>query len=347
VAGGFARDLLLRFAIFFMIIGYHFQVITFEQFVWIYAFVYALPSTFLLVYLILKKEFPLDFKFGSLPHIKEMLIYGGFVSLGGLSTVLINDLDKIMITDLIGLDAAGIYAIAAFFGSVIVTPARSMNMIAGPVIATFMKNGEMGKIEQVYKKSSINLLAAGLLIFIGLYINLHNVFDILPKEYAGGYYVIVFIGISKIFEMGTGTNGEIIMNSPYFKYDLVFNIVLVALAVFTNLIFIPIYGIVGAAIATAISIFLYNCFKGLFVYWKYKIQPFSVKTFYCLIIGVLALTANYFLPRWDNLFVDLFIRSSIVVAVYVPLLFYFNISPDINGMVVKMLKQVRKREGKE
>ncbi|CAN5292972.1 flippase [soil metagenome] len=345
VAAGFARDLLFRIAIFALIICYHFDVISFEQFIWIYSFVYALPTIFLTAYLIIKNELPVSFRFGSLPQIKEMLIYGGFVSLGSLSTVLINDLDKIMITDMVGLGSAGVYAIAAFFGSVIVTPARSLNMIAGPVIAQFMKDGEMDKIARVYSKSSITLLASGLLLFIGLYINLHNIFAILPPEFAAGYYVIVFIGLSKIFEMATGTNGEIIMNSKYFRYDLVFNIILVTLAICSNLIFIPLYGISGAALAMAISILLYDSLKGLFVYWKFRIQPFTIQTLYCLIIGVIVLAVNYVIPRWGFWPVDLLIRSTIAVVIYVPLLLFFKISPDINDLVAKMLAEARKRVG--
>lgn len=347
VAAGFARDLLFRAAIFMLIIGYHYGVVSFEQFIWIYAFVYALPTGFLMAYLIIKKEFPVSFRFGGLTHIKEMLVYGAFVSLGSLSTVLINDLDKIMITDLVGLDSAGIYAIAAFFGSVIVTPARSLNMIAGPVIAQFMKDGDMDKIARVYQKSSINLLVSGLFIFIGLYINLPNIFEILPTAYGAGYYVIVFIGLSKIFEMATGTNGEIIMNSKYFRYDLFFNILLVILAVFTNLLLIPLYGITGAAMATAISILLYNSIKSLFVLWKFGIHPFTKKTLYCLVLGAFVLGVNYLLPRWEPWPLDLVIRSVVATVIYLPLCYWLNISPDINDMVGKILMDVNKRVGKK
>lgn len=343
VAAGFARDLLFRVIIFGLIIAFHFELITFHQFIWIYAFSYAIPTLFLMLYLIKKHELPVDFRFGSLGNIKEMLVYGGFVSMGSLSTVLINELDKIMISDLIGLSATGVYAISAFFGAVIVAPARSVLMIASPIIAQFMKNGELDKISRVYSKSAINMLAVGLLIFVGLYINLDNIFKILPEAYAAGYYVVVFIGLSKLFEMATGANGDIILNSKYFRYDLLFNFCLAMLAIGTNYLLIPEYGITGAAVATAISIFLFNTFRGIFIYWKYKMQPYSIKTIYCILIGLLVLGINYFLPVWDNLFVDILIRSTIAVGVYVPLLLAFNISADINGLVNNLLAQAKRR----
>lgn len=343
VAAGFARDVLFRVVIFCLIIAYHFQLLNFHQFIWIYSFSYALPMLFLLIYLFKKQGFKLDFKFGSLTNMREMLVYGGFVSMGSLSTVLLNELDKIMISDLVGLSATGIYAISAFFGAVIVAPARSLMMIASPIIAQFMKDGEMDKIARVYSKSAINMLAIGLLIYIGLCINLHNIFTILPPAFASGYYVIVFIGLSKLFEVATGANGDIILNSKYFRYDLLFNFGLAILAIGTNYILIPMYGIAGAAVATAISIFLFNTFRGIFIYWKYKMQPYSIKTLYCILIGLFVFGINYFLPRWDNLFVDIIIRSTIAVAVYVPLLLAFNISADINGLANNLIAQAKRR----
>ncbi len=344
IAAGFARDLLFRSIIFFLIISFHFELITFHQFIWIYSFAYALPMLFLMFYLIRKHELTVDFRFGKLSNIKDMLVYGSFVSMGSLSTVLLNELDKIMITGIIDLDATGIYAISAFFGAVIVAPARSVLMIASPIIAQFMKDGEIDKISRIYSKSAINMLAVGLLIYIGLCINLHNIFAILPPVYAAGYYVIVFIGLSKLFEVASGANGDIILNSKYFRYDLLFNFCLALLAIGTNYILIPAYGITGAAIATAISILLFNTFRGIFIYYKYGMQPYNRKTFYCIAIGLVVLGVNYFLPRWDNLFVDILLRSIIAVSIYVPLIFLFKISMDINGLLNNILAQLNKRK---
>jgi O-antigen/teichoic acid export membrane protein len=344
VAAGFARDVLFRMIIFALIIAFHFQLISFHQFIWIYSFAYAIPTLFLILYLVSKHKLPVSFRFVSLGNLKTMFVYGCFVSMGSLSMVLLNELDKIMITGMVDLDATGIYAVSAFFGAVIVAPARSLFMIASPIIAQFMKDGEMEKIARVYSKSAINLLAVGLLIYIGLCVNLDNVFTILPEKYATGYYVVVFIGLSKLFEMGTGVNGDIILNSKYFRYDLLFNFCLAVLAICTNLILIPMYGITGAAVATAISIFLFNTFRGIFIYWKFRMQPYSIKTAYCILIGLLVLSINHFLPIWDNVYFDIIMRSTIAVGIYVPLLLAFNISPDINGMVTKLLAQAKGRK---
>lgn len=343
VAAGFAKDFLSRVVIFALLIGLYYGLISFEQFIWIYAFSYGIPTLFLLLYLAFNEMLVLPKSPFKHVNIKEMLMYGLFVSLGALSTVLINELDKVMIGGMTDLDRAGVYGISAFFGSVIIVPARSVLMIAAPVIAQLLKEDNLQKIEGIYKKSSINLLVVGLLLYVGVYINLHNIFKMLPSEYADGASVIMLIGLSKLFELASGANGEILLNSKYYKYDLLFNSSLVVLAVITNLLFIPMWGITGAALATALSLFLYNVAKCVFIYIKFQIQPFTVKTLLILAISAATLVVNFLLPVLDNFVVDLVVRSSIVTAVFATLVLALQVSPDLNEILANFIKKYRSR----
>lgn len=343
VAAGFAKDLLSRVVIFALLIALYMGAISFELFIWIYAFSYGIPTLFLMVYLAVGDMLAMPknpFRLGNIP---EMLMYGLFVSLGALSTVLINEVDKVMIGGMTDLGKAGIYGISAFFGSVIIVPARSVLMIAAPFIAQFMKEDNMSKIEGIYKKSSINLLVVGLLLYIGIYTNLHNIFKMLPSEYADGAMVIMLIGLSKLFELASGANGEILLNSKYYRYDLMFNSSLVVLAVITNLLFIPIWGITGAALATALSLFLYNVAKCAFIYIKFRIQPFTVKTLLILLISSVTVGVSYLIPVIDSLVVDLILRSAIVTVTFSSLTLVLRVSPDVNELLTNLIKKYRGR----
>ena len=77
-------------------------------------------------------------------------------------------------------------------------------------------------------------------------------------SYSTGIFVVFTIGISKYFDLILGNNNAIIFNSKYYKAVLFLGLLLAFLAISLNMIFIPIYGINGAAIATLISITLYS-----------------------------------------------------------------------------------------
>ncbi|MBK7501087.1 MAG: hypothetical protein IPI19_18940 [Ignavibacteriales bacterium] len=61
----------------------------------------------------------------------------------------------------------------------------------------------------------------------------------------------------------------------------------------TNIIFIPLYGITGAAIASAISIFLLTRSDFCSYYTFSKIQPFSLNTLKVLGVFLLTLLVSY------------------------------------------------------
>jgi hypothetical protein len=65
--------------------------------------------------------------------------------------------------------------------------------------------------------------------------------------------VVFMIGLSKYFELILGNNNAIILILNIIK-QFCFLEVLVVIAVVLNAIFIPIYGIIGSAFATLLSI---------------------------------------------------------------------------------------------
>ena len=84
--------------------------------------------------------------------------------------------------------------------------------------------------------------------------------------------------------MACGVNGAIIVNSDYYKFDLYTNLFLLIVTIITNIILIPIYGIDGAAMATAISLLLFNFIRVILIYVKMKIHPCSNSSLYTIVI---------------------------------------------------------------
>ena len=125
-------------------------------------------------------------------------------------------------------------------------------------------------------------------------------------------------------------------------FDTTTAIILGVLTVTTNLLFIPIWGIEGAAIATASTIVVFNLIRFIFVYIKLKIQPFSVKTILVLFILAIAFGVNEFLPFWKNIYFDTVYRS-LILGVLIALPAYFlRVSDDINAFIEKHLGLLKK-----
>lgn len=342
VVGSFLKEFVQRIFVLTAAGLYYFHYITFLGFVNAYVLSLSLPTLIIAGYVIWKKEWGLrpDFSFVNKKMAKEMITVSLFSILTGFSYITISTIDSIMINDMLGLGSTGIYGITFYFGTIIIIPARSILRISSSVLAEAWKQNDIGLINKVYHKSCINQLIIGSLLLIGIWANVDNILKFLPPEYTVGKYVILFIGIGNLIDMATGLNGAIIATSKYYRYDGFFMLLLVSVTIVTNLIFIPIYGIVGSAIASAITLLAFNFIRYLFIYFKFKMQPFDIQTLKVLIIIAFTYLANLAIPKSPNFIVDIVIRSFIISVIFALLIIKAKVSPDINTKIAKYSKSV-------
>ena len=338
VLGTFLKEFVFRILNFIIIIFFYFNIIDFDNFVLLYVISLSTPAVVIIFILIIRKQFSLK---PNLSYIKKnmakiMISVGLFGIIAGLSGIAIINIDKLMVNDLLDLKATGIYSITFFFGSLIIIPSRALKKISSTLIADAWKNNDTQIINKIYYKSSINQFIIGSLIFIGIWANIDNIFRIiLPPEFISGKYVIFFIALANLFEMISGVSSSIIQTSKKYKYQTYFMIILVFLVVITNYIFIPIYGIKGAAIASAISTFVFVSMRYIFVLRNFKMQPLKINHIFVIIISVVSYFAADIIPLFNNVFFDIIIRSGIIVIIYGVLIILFKVSDDINLKLIK------------
>ena len=281
-------------------------------------------------------------------NIKEIINFGLFVLAGGTSIIIVARLDMMMIASLLDLEQVAFYAVAFYIGNAIKIPARAITSISTPLIANAWERKDLKLIQKLYYKTSINQLIIGGVFFLCIWLSIDDIFSLLPLKFQGGKWVVFFIGLSQLFNITTGINGVIIINSSYYRYDFITNLILLLFTFITNYIFIPsdwhmlgisISGINGAALATALSIFLFNTIRLLLIKIKMDIHPFDTKTIYVLICLILIFISITFIPFTDIPILNIGIRSLVVVTLFLPMLFIFNLSEDIIGLIHDVKKR--------
>lgn len=346
VATNLIREVIIRFLTIAALLIYFINWINLSGLVKIIVLIYAIALIILILYINSKKLLFLKptLQVFKSKYFKEIAIFGGFVLMGGASGMLISNIDGIMLSGYKGLGAVGIYTIAFFIATVIEIPKRSISQSVVPLISDCNKNNNFKLMDELYKKTSITQLIMGSLIFLGVWCNINNIFHLIPHGsiYAEGKWVVFYIGLGKLFDLMTGSNYEILSTSKYYKFDLFFIVILGVIAIGTNMIFIPIYGITGAALASAISVFIYNIFRFIFIFIKMKLQPFTIDTLKELMIIGLTLLVNYSMPNLNNFIIDIVYRSLIIGIVFVSLTLLLKTSKDFNLIFLNMISKIRK-----
>jgi len=343
IHGTFLREVFQRILIIIGIGLFYFDLIDFHQFIIVYMASMAVPTLFILFTLIREGQFSLktDFAYLKSPMLTSMGLMALFSVLNGFSMNIITAVDTIMVTGMIGLSATGIYASCMIFGMMVSLPARSILKITNIVSARAWKENNMASIRNIYEKSCMTLFIIGLLMFLGLWVNIDNIFEILGPNFVTGRWVIFFIGLGSLVDMTSGANSSILGSSPNYKVQTFFLIILVILLIVTNLLLIPIYGITGAAIGGAVSLSILNLFRFLYLWYKFKLQPFNLKFILVAVIGISAYFISTLLPVLPSFIIDIFIRSSILTILFCLPIYLLKISPDINEKADEILRMIK------
>ena len=343
VLSSFLMNVVVRVLTALLLIVYFFEWINFEQFVILFVLNYGIILLGLMIYMFKNFEVSLlpDFDFLDASLVKKMFDYSIYAFFGGVASIIVSNVDIIMLSSLAGLEDTGIYAIAFYVGSAITITKSSIYKISSPVVADAFKDEDYDLIERIYHRSSLNQIIAGGLLFCGVIANLDNLMGMLPPEYAGGALVIIIISTANIFDMSTGVDGAIILNSEHYRFDLYSTLVLIIITVALNYLLIPIYGIVGAAIGTASAILTYNALKVGFIWIRFHMQPFRWKMLYVLVVGAITLLIIFQMPLIANVYVDVVIRSIIITLLYIIPLWTLDISDELNQLITGSLNKIR------
>ena len=345
VKGIVYKEIVQRILILIVIIGYAVQLFDFKLTVILYVIAIISPAFILFISLIRSGQFFIkpDFLIVDDKLKKQFLGVSFFGMISTFSGVLVLNIDVIMVDGILGLNAAGIYTVTFFFGTLILVPLRTMGKIGSVVISDAWKANDTETIQNIYKKSSLSLSVIGFLLFTGIWGNIDNVFFIISDDYLAGKYVILFIGLAALLDIPLGINPQIIINSKYYRYLSYFLFVFAVLVIITNLLLIPVYGIVGAAIASLISKFIYNLIKFLFLYKKFGFQPFDYRYPLLILFSLIAYGVSLLFPHFDNYIVDIIVRSALIFLVFIIPVYFFKISEDINENVEETLSSLFNR----
>ena len=288
---------------------------------------------------------------------KSMLTFAGFNLFAGMSGFMALKIDSIMIPNILTEDIFtnnGAYGIAAFMGAAIGIPFTSIIKIAGPLISSSIKNKDYKHVEELYKKSSTNLLLVGLALFSLVVLSISDLFNFMEAStlLKDSVIIVVLIGIAKIIDMGSSLNNEIINYSDKYKTYVFFLAVMAASNVFLNIVLLKKFGIAGAAMATCISMIIFNLTKLIYIQLQFKMHPFSKNTIYVLGIASISFIIIYFLPISEisfesigpriNALISIGIRSFLFILVYGLLVLWIKPSKDFHELLIDLWAGLKK-----
>ncbi|WBV56211.1 oligosaccharide flippase family protein [Chryseobacterium sp. Chry.R1] len=272
---------------------------------------------------------------------KEFTNYSFFGFLGTFGNYLA--INSFMIGEFMGMEENGIYAVLYALISLISIPQLGLFNISAPIISKTLAEGNMEELDRFHKKTSLSLYFLGAILFSCIMVGFPFLTQFMPKNgtMLREYEPVVWIwGSAVLIDLATGFNGNIISLSKYYRFNIVVMLLLAGLTIGLNYYFIKHTDLklIGIALSTAISLTTYNVIKIAFNYFVFKVSPLSIEMIFVSIICTLAITVAIVLPTFNNNFINLIYKPSVVlVLIYIGNYFtkIFPVEDYLNAAFIK------------
>ena len=164
----------------------------------------------------------------------------------------------------------------------------------------------------------------------------------MPKGqiYEAGRNVVILTGLAKLINLLFSINDGIISMSRYYHFNMVITLFLGLLMIGSDTILIPRYGLIGAATALLLVFTFHGLFKLILLKITYNFFPFTSKT----LLGALTISGvlliNYFIPTLINPFIDLILRSGLIIMIFLISIYKLKLSLEINQIINDLVNRL-------
>lgn len=341
-------NLLPKIVLPLLILAYLGNWLSLDFIVWSVVLMWAIITLLQLgyIYSLGELHFSLDFSHLTSERKKRMLSFGAYGLFGGWGYVLVNRVDIVMvgfITKDPGL--LTIYTFCVFISEFIDVPRKAITSISSPLISQAWERKDLPYLEDLYQKSSLVQYIVGLGLFLIIWLNVNDLYSIMSngEPYRVWILAVLFLGLSKVVDMVTGVNGSIIAMSKFYKINLVFLLVMAGVNIGLNYLLIPEHGLTGAALATLLSMIIFNVLKYILLLIKLKMQPFTLQTFWVTILALAVCFLITIIPFAIHPLINIALRSVLIAGLFGGAVYYFKMSEEVNNMVDNILNQIKSK----
>ena len=149
--------------------------------------------------------------------------------------------------------------------------------------------------------------------------------------------------MAKVFDGVFSTSDFMINGTKNYRWNGFLAPLLIVVTLVSNYVFINAYGIVGAAIATSITIFSYSIIKYFLVFLKLKMNLLSLNHIFILINAGIVVLLFAFKPRvFENNFLEIILNSLIITIVFIGGNLLMKSSDEMNELINRFYRKLTK-----
>ncbi len=218
---------------------------------------------------------------------------------------------------------------------------RSLQKIAMPMISDLYSRHEMNQLKRFYRTTTKWDLTFNLPIFLTIIFFAAPLMSIFGEEFEAGTTGLIILAFGTLLNTSTGVCGVMITMTGHTKLTFLNSIISLGVNIFLDVLLIPKWGIVGAALAITLTIFVTNTLRTIQVYFIHHIGPYDRSFIKPIAAAIITSIIVYFLLIISNSINDLvmaIIGTAILWGSYIALVYLFGLSEE-DRLILNELKE--------
>lgn len=169
----------------------------------------------------------------------------------------------------------GIFTVASQMTTISSQFSSSMNVSAKPVIAELHDRADMTEMGRVYRTANKWGITVQLPVFLLMALFPKQLLAIFGESYTDGATALIIMALATLVIVGTGMGGIILDMAGHTRLKLVNSIVRLTVFIVLDILLIPKWGIIGAAVAALTGETVANLLRIGQVYYLFRLWPYD------------------------------------------------------------------------
>jgi len=251
--------------------------------------------------------------------------------LAGLMDTFRGNIQTLLIGSLGSIAGVGIFTVANQLNILGHDFYSSINIAAKPYIAELHDKNEKSQLESIYQTSAKWSVLVNMPVFLAMVLFPTQILSIFGESFENGALALVIMACVNLVDVGTGMGGAILNMTGYTRLKLLNNIVSVVVSIALNVLLIPRFGVVGAAISALAVMSTVNALRIFQVYYLLKLIPYNRTFLKPIIAGLVTGILSYSLSRIypiDAFILHLIVHVSVLFAVFAVMILLLKLDDD-------------------
>jgi len=194
---------------------------------------------------------------------------------GGLGAFAANYMDRLIVGAKLGVQQAGYYTAAAQWATAVIMVLSAFSAVFGPSIARLHAAGRTADLARLLKSVTACVLILALPICLLTALLARPLMSVFGPGFETAWLALLILSAANLVNVATGPVGLVVLMSG--RSSLESGNILLAAVLTTSLawLLVPLYGITGAALASAVSIAIVNLLRLIETRMLIGIHPFA------------------------------------------------------------------------